>query len=267
MPNPLPEFENPPLDEVVIGLQFDHLKDFRAAHVGLYWSLIRDRYPLTEDQPPLPPQVEPEELKPPGAIFFQTSSIPRTWFLEQTQNELIQVQTDRFLRNWRQLKGTETYPRFAYLIKRFQEEWAIFLDFLDKESIGKPNVNQCELSYINQLEPGSGWNDYSELSKVFTTLRSPVDGSFLPRPELVTWESRYKLPEGKGRLYVQVQPAFRARDLRLVLQANFTARGNPSQASSDGINRWFEVAHEWIVRGFDQLTEPNMHTFWKKKTC
>ena len=101
---------------------------------------------------------------------------------------------------------------FPILIKKYKDEWKEFLEFLNKEEFKRPNVNQCELTYINHIEPGSGWNDYSEVGSVFTTLRSPGPG-ILPAPELLTWDSRYKLPEGRGRLYAQVQPSFRARDL------------------------------------------------------
>ncbi len=168
MSHPLPEFERPPLDEVVIGVQFDPLKELHAAQVGLYWLRIRDRYPFTEDQPPLAPQIEPEEVIPqvPALSFQAAPLIARYWFLQAGKTELIQLQTDRFLRNWRQIDGTERYPRFAYLIERFKNEWESFLSFLTDEKVGQPNVNQCDLSYINHLEPGLGWNDYSEIGKV-----------------------------------------------------------------------------------------------------
>jgi len=269
MLNPLPEFEQPPLDEVAIGVQFDPLKDFHAAHLGLYWSRIRERYPFTEDQVALPPQIEPGTVTAPAtAISFQAVlPIPRSWFLDHTRNELIQVQSDRFLRNWRQINGSETYPRFVYLIDRFKKEWIDYRIFLGDEKLGQPNVNQCELTYVNNLEPGFGWTDYSELANVFTTLRAPGGSGFLPTPELTTWESRYKLPEGRGRLHVQMQPVFRARDFKLILLLNITARGAPSPTGADPIFEWFALAHEWIVRGFDQLTEQTMHKFWKKKPC
>ena len=269
MPDPLPEFECPPLNEVVIGVQFEPLKEFHAAHLGLYWSQIRHRYPFTEEQPPLAPQVEPPEVtaRVPAISFQSGAFIPRSWFLDATKNELIQLQNDRFLRNWRQIEGTEAYPRFPLLIKRFEEEWESFLVFLNDQGLGRPSVNQCELIYINHLEPGSGWNDYSELEKVFTTLRTPGGSGFLPAPELLNWESRYKLPEERGRLHVQLQPVFRARDFKLILSFNLTARGSPEKNTEDEIFAWFDLAHEWVVKGFDQLTEPTMHQLWNKKQC
>src|SRR4051812_24176766 len=101
MPSQLPEYDQPPLDEVAIGLQFEALQKFKVAHFGLYWDRIRDRYPLTESHPPLAHAVEPPSIKPASSRTLTISSeeefpAPRCWFLGQSQTELIQLQTDRF---------------------------------------------------------------------------------------------------------------------------------------------------------------------------
>ncbi|MBI3407915.1 MAG: TIGR04255 family protein [Planctomycetes bacterium] len=266
MSSALPDFERPPIDEVVIGVQFEPLKSFRAAHFGLYWSRIRSRYPNTEEQVPIVPMME-GPAKPqlaPQVLFGNVQ--PRCWFLDASKTQLIQVQNDRFIRNWRKVTGDEEYPRYSFLIEKFREEWEQFLQFVELEGLGPAKVNQCELTYINQIEPGSGWKDFSELEKVFTTVHMPRNGAaFLPTPELMTWEARYNLPDGKGRLHVQAQPAFRNRDFKLIENLALTARGAPEDSTNNRVYAWFELAHEWIVRGFDQLTQPQMHQHWGKK--
>ena len=268
MSSPLPEFEHPPVDEVVIGLQFAPVARFTSSHFGLYWQRIKDRYPSSEDQPPLAPQLERNDIAPlPTTLAFRTGlPMPRCWFLDETGNNLIQVQNERFLANWRRVKGDEEYPRFAHLIDRFRKEWQAFLEFAKEQDVGELNVNQCEVSYINHFEPGKVWKDFSELPKVFTNLRIP-EGTFLPAPELQSWESRFKLPEGKGRLHIEAQPAFRARDLKMILALSLTARGNPGQGTPETLFAWFDLAHEWIVRGFDQITQSAMHEQWGRKNA
>ena len=116
----LPEYECPPLNEVVAGVQFEPLERFHAAHLGLYWARVRDRYPSTEDQPPLAHMKERERPPQPftqASLMFQAGPIvPRCWFLDESKTKLIQIQPDRFLRNWRQIEGTEAYPRFGTLM-------------------------------------------------------------------------------------------------------------------------------------------------------
>jgi uncharacterized protein (TIGR04255 family) len=269
MPNTLPDFDRPPLDEVAIGVQFEPLKGFHAGHLGLFWSRVRGRYPFTEDQPPIVPQVEPAEVAPgsgPQVTFGTFPMIARSWFLDEGKNQLLQLQGDRFHRNWRQIEGTEPYPRYEYLIREFRREWDEFLAFLNDEKIETPAVTQCEITYINNLPPGAGWQNFSDLATVFTTLRAPKESGFLPAPELFAWDARYKLPEGRGRLRVKMQPGFRNRDLQLILVLDLTARGAPAANTQEGIFAWFDTAHEWIVRAFDELTEAEMHKTWGKKS-
>src|SRR5262245_52630166 len=122
MPSSLPEFERPPIDEVAIGVQFEALQQYHVAHAGLFWSRIRNRYPFAEDQPPLAPQVESPDPQPArqGITIQPGLTIVRNWFLDDKKTQLIQLQRDRFIRNWRQLQGDETYPRFGYLIQEFR---------------------------------------------------------------------------------------------------------------------------------------------------
>jgi uncharacterized protein (TIGR04255 family) len=266
MPNPTPEFEHPPLDEMALGVQFDPLLNFRTVHFGLYWTRIRGEYPHTEDQPPLAPVVEPAEITPPPtvpmAISLPVPSPARCWFLNEGKTQLLQVQRDRFCRNWRQQEGNERYPRFGPLKQEFERAWKGFQTFVSEEHLGPLNVNQCELSYVNHIGSGKGWSELGELEKVFTLLRPRAAGGFLPPPETLSWQARYKLPEGRGRLHVSMDPAFRGRDLKLVLLFNLTARGVPSGGSPEQILAWFDLAHEWAVGAFAELTGPVVHALW-----
>jgi uncharacterized protein (TIGR04255 family) len=267
MSSPLPEFESPPLDEVAMGVQFEPLPSFRAAHLGLYWHRIRSRFPFTEDQPPLAHMAELEKPKPgPQVISVELrhggAVLPRCWFLNDSKTELIQLQQDRFLRNWRQVEGNEKYPRFPALFQEFQEEWKGFGTFVQDEQIGPLTVNQCELTYVNNIERGAGWDDLGDFANVFTILRSLEPQVGLPASEGLSWQARYKLPEGRGRLHVQMNVVFLARTLKLAFQLSLTARGTPEGSSAEEIARWFDLAHEGTVRAFTDLTTPAMHKLW-----
>ncbi|MCF8051072.1 MAG: hypothetical protein K9L59_07530 [Desulfobacterales bacterium] len=37
MKKDLPDFENPPIGEVVCGLAFEKMDDFKGAHIGIFW--------------------------------------------------------------------------------------------------------------------------------------------------------------------------------------------------------------------------------------
>lgn len=265
----LPEYERPPLNEVVFGVQFEPLRALRAAHLGLFWDRIRDRYPYSEEHVPVAHLVEKPELsltrQPEGDIVFDSIPlIPRCWYLDESKLQLVQVQPDRFLRNWRQLEGKEAYPRYGYLLEQFQSEWQAFLKFLDEERIGPPITDQCELTYINHIPQGEGWAEAADLAKVFRIFSQTCDFEMLPGAEAASWKLAFLLPDGRGRLHVQLKQGVRNRDRRPIFALDLTARGEPKSHYAEDVKSWFNLAHEWVVRGFTDLTTPEMHKLWKK---
>lgn len=67
----------------------------------------------------------------------------------------------------------------------------------------------------------------------------------------------FPLPESTGRLHVTLRQMRRIQDGREVLALDLTARGFPAGPEASGresMLSWFDVAREWIVRGFADLT-------------
>jgi hypothetical protein len=65
-----------------------------------------------------------------------------------------------------------------------------------------------------------------------------------------------------GRLNVSVQPAYVNATREEILSMTLTARGEPLRADTDGVLDFLDMGHNWIVRGFTQLTTPKMHELW-----
>jgi uncharacterized protein (TIGR04255 family) len=115
---PMPEFSRPPVAEVALSIQFEPLTGFRVAHFGVFWAQIRDRFPKTQEQPPLPPVVERfgVRVQVPQLQFGVGMVPPRCWFLDQDETELLQLQTDRVILNWRKLeRESAPYPHYRTL--------------------------------------------------------------------------------------------------------------------------------------------------------
>ncbi len=103
----LPSFDRPPVVEVVLSVQFEPLVSLHTPQLGLLWKEFEARFPKTEDQPPLPPSIEQFGRRSMPPVSFSIQEIdgatpPRVWFLNREETELIQVQQDRFIVNWRQ---------------------------------------------------------------------------------------------------------------------------------------------------------------------
>lgn len=266
----LPDFQQPPVDEVALSLQFAPIPGFNVAHYGLYWDRVRNEYPRFEIQPPIANVTE--QLSPGGAIgrqiglaFVEMPEI-RCWYQEQSGNRLIQVQRDRFVHNWRKVTGTEQYPRYPDLRGCLQNEWERFCDFLREEKLERPKINQCEVLYVNNIEYDKGWSGFGELDKVIAALATPkAKNKFLPEPERMNMNVVYRLEENAGRLYVTFGPVLRARDGKEVLQMTLTARGAPKSSNDEDVFAWLDLGRKWVVRGFADFTTDTMHKVWGKQ--
>lgn len=264
----LPDYERPPVVETYLGVQFAPLAQFSIPHFGLYWTKIRENYPDFQVQPTLGSVIERFEagqfVQPKLGVEVVRVPDARCWFIEKSGAMLTQVQRDRFIHNWRKLKPEDAYVHYDRIKPKFSEEWKNFCAFLDEMGVGKPEVNQCEMTYVNHIELGQGWRSYGELNKVIASWSGTSSGKFLPVPESVSISARYILADKKGRLHIEMQPAI-TRDAKEILQLNLTARGKPESSNLESILEWFDLGHEWIVRGFTDFTAKEMHNFWGRK--
>ena len=98
MPRPanLPDYDSPPVNEVVVGVQFERLP-VTGADIGAYWVGIRDRFPEVSEQIALGPRLENfvDPSPPMLPSFAMARAESRFWFTTSDQVELLQLQPDR----------------------------------------------------------------------------------------------------------------------------------------------------------------------------
>src|SRR5258708_4700431 len=200
----LPEFENPPVVEVAISLQFRPLELVRSAHLGLLWNVFRDAgFARIEDHGELDQAFEDFDVKRSLRVgvrmqtFDDAPPLPRVWFLNEGQNELIQFQRDRFIVNWRQGAEAEQYPRYVRIRARFLSAFALFTEFLKSEKLGETVPTQCELTYVNHIPAGKGWTTHGEADHVVTVWKNEYSDSYLSNPEDVAFFMRYRMHDEK----------------------------------------------------------------------
>lgn len=256
----LPDYENPPAQETWMSFAFAPLS-WHVPHFGAFWNEIRADYPKFEVHPPIGEISFAFSAAAPEAIF----NLPvRCWFINEESNRLIQVQNNRFFHNWRRPTPDAPYLHYEKLKPVFEKEWGRFCDFLSRHSLGAPNVLLCEVSYINHLSRGVGWDSFSDLSLVFPSVGS-LDGKFVGKPETALVNSTYVMPMNEGRLRVAIQPAVRQTDGKEIIQLAITASCRPGSPETAGLMRCLDYCREWVVRGFDDLTSAHMHSIWRKK--
>lgn len=265
---PLPDYEKPPVIEVVHGVQFELPVRLTVPAYGVFWQLIRQEYPSSVEQPPLLPVFEPvgeEEAQKVGPPDFDGLPIPRLFFVDQTKNWVIQLQKDRFLLNWRKVGEDDVYPRFPAVSERFFAAWRTFLGFCQNEDLGNPRVTQLELTYINHIPSGEAWTGIADVGRLLPDLVWQPQHLFLPVPKTLGWKLSFVLPNRQGRLNTSVHYAVRRSDKRAMLLFELTARGVPREDDPE-LKKWFACAREWIVRGFSDLTsEQVQYELWRRR--
>ena len=257
-------FRNPPINEVVVSTYFNPpLLALRTEHVGLFWAAIRDEFPVARQQPPVgfPPEVlglTPEVL---NDEFFP---MPRYWFIADNQINLIQIQKNAFMFNWR--RKDQEYPRFHRNIKpTFDKYYGRFNEFLRRElNTPEPTVDLCELSYINVLERCEFWDGPQATPTVIPSFSIPTTDAQLVGSSGFNCNYTYGITTD-----LQINVGIRSgvapqQENTPLLIFEIKASGRLGQIAKPAADEWFERAHDAIIKCFLSMTSQDVRErFWK----
>ena len=175
------------------------------------------------------------------------------WLINQNDDRLLQLQVDHLFFNWR--RRAAEYPRFPNVIDSFAASLAKFLDFVRLEELGDFTPLSCELSYVNHMPKGQGWQEPRDFANILRDFCWQSDSTrFLPDPVACGWQAHFPLPGSLGRLMARLNQVTRKEDQMPLLVLELSAKGIGDDKTPAGLLAWFDVAHEWIVRGFADLT-------------
>jgi len=265
----LPQYDNPPVIEVVAGVLFEELASLHGIQLGAFWEKLKPDYDHTREVAPLAPLLE--SFGEPRGVKLHLTDVPplaRTWLLTSKENGVIQVQRDRFLHNWKKVDPGDQHPRYSKVIHMFKERLDTFEEFLAENDLGPIKPLQYEMTYVNHIPQHDGWEGLDDAGRIFPDfVRRSDPGRFLPSPDAINWRTAFPLPNEEGRLHTAIRQMQRPTDQEPVLLFELTARGIPRDRSRDSMWAWFDLAHEWIVRGFTDLTAENVRrNVWKQTT-
>ncbi len=272
----LPKFKYPPLTEVVLSIQFKPLENLNAALLGILWEKFSADFPVVDIQHPLAHEIERLVDRNPARsvgdlMFSKKPPNPRYWFIDQSGNNLVQVQHDRFIRNWRKLLDSDVYPHYDETIRpKFLSEYSKFCEFVTEKKLGQVEVDQCEVTYINHIESGKGWKKHEEFSKIFNFLPVSIKATGNIEPESVDYIGRNIIRDDKnnfiGRLNVKVVPGFKQNEELPIYIFTLTAKGIPDEPTIESSINFIDFGRKTIVQNFKDLTTSNMHEVWELLT-
>jgi uncharacterized protein (TIGR04255 family) len=258
--SPTPSFLTPPLNEVSIGQGFLPRPDLLIPHMGQFWTQIRDAYPACEHASPI------IDAGSEDAGFLDPASgapLPRVWLLSADSTQLIQLQRDRILFNWRQRPNNAEYVRFPTILAEYKRVRDAFATYVNEVSGVPPQPSAYSLMYVNLIPAGNGWETADDFKKVFRDVGWKGGARFLPKPMDVQLRFAFKLPDEFGSLKVHAHQAIRQSDKTRLIKFELAASSPPLGGKHIDFDEWVGVAHEWIVNGFKDLTTDRMHAqYW-----
>jgi uncharacterized protein (TIGR04255 family) len=269
--NALPQFRKPPVTEVVQGIQFLPVA-LTPVHQGLFYQSVREQFPKLNVVPALLPVVERFDLDgsgasppPPEFIIGAPQLAHRMWFVSADELNLIQVQNDRLLFNWRHQPHTPDYPHYQHVRYGFEEAFVKFQKLVSDEKLGEFTVTMAELSYFNQIVPPSDVG-LDRPDRIFAWWPD-TSASAMGRQEIISFSMQRRLTaeDGSpiGRLYANVSPA-PVPDRPPFYALELTVRGYPVGPGLEGALVLHDLAHEAIVTTFAAMTTSEMHDLWER---
>jgi uncharacterized protein (TIGR04255 family) len=258
------DYENPPVVETVLGLQFDPLPKMRNAHLGAFWKTLPAEWDAVTDAPSLEPQLESFTDAPNwGVLRFKVTQdlANRLQIRNRNGDSMIQVQNGRVHVNWLG-HGKSAYPRYEQVRKTFDHSLEQFTRFARQEGLGEIRPNQWEVTYINRIPKGTVWHSPDDW-RFFRPLGAPVRS---PSVQLESFggEWHYEIADHRGRLHVQFQHLRQSDALpEEAVVINLTARGGVD-VSGNG-NSWasgLDLGHEVIVTSFRNFMSDSANNFW-----
>jgi uncharacterized protein (TIGR04255 family) len=271
LPRPahLPDFDEPPLIEVAMSVQFTTPPNYRHIYAGEVRALFDDCFSEVQEQPYIPPvfEVFGGPIHAPNfQINFSTSAMlpVRYWFTHPGKAEIIQFQPDRFIHNWRKMDDrAPQYPRFDQIAASYIKDLERLDALYKSKGWGSIQPNQCELTYVNHmlLVDGAG----KPLSKTFYLKNVDMALGDEIAEFGIKAQAIMKNAEGKpaGRLFIDAMTTADAGGRPLVV-LTLVARGAPAQATISSAFDFLSSARDTIVTTFAQITTDAAHQLWKR---
>ena len=267
-----PTFYNPPVVELVLGVQFSPLVKLTAGHFGLLWNELGEDWIEPRDGLSLPEEFERFEqhrFETLDNLHFRLEPLrlPGRFMLgHRTKDRLVQVQGTRFHLNWR--KHNDFYPSYKNLIGEFEQTFAKFESFVKNSELGMLALNQWELSYVDSFPKEEYWQTPADWPRVLPGL---FGGELFPTENLgISLEQRgaewmYEIQPKRGRLRISAHlRAIDDKQESLVL--TMTARGPIGKGGVDKFRTGLDLGHDIAVASFLRSVNPDLQRKWETKS-
>lgn len=256
----LPDYERPPVQEIIAAVQFVPVPRFAMAEVVAV-ARVFDDWSVVDAPTALPPIVEP----PPGAVgsvaFDLGIGTPPSRLILSTPDGgwLLQIQQDRIAVHERRIA---TRPSFSHVEPKLNEVVGLASSALGVDLLsGAAGGEIVELTYVNVIPSGEGWSGFHDLHRVLSMVAAPpTEGPTATIEQTVVGTVAVLEDNGAfaGRLRIHADPMVDdtgAPGLQLRLISRRYVHERP-------VGEVMAQCHRDIVQGFTDVTTKDMHMIW-----
>lgn len=236
-------FENSPLSELVIGVQYKSPIISNDKIFSYYATHLKDEFPNISEHPRLPSVVEDASKNPIPTVIGGNET--RKFFHHRKGEKLIQLQNNKFLFNWKKTDDLSQYPHFDNVFSEFSKRFKELNKICDFEQ----EIDQYELTYQDHIlvEEFMNYNSGYELEDIFSKIKFPQS--------IKSINSFFSIGNTRinGALNVKIQSAIRNNDQKKLIVFETTCRGYDN---SGDMGNWYEIAHDILINFFlNNITE------------
>jgi uncharacterized protein (TIGR04255 family) len=245
-------FRNPPVSEVVLGVQFRRLGD-RADRILMgFWRELGAEWSDTDFDHELTEQFETfDGVLPKLKLQFSPVQNVRIRARNGERTRMVQLQSNRLHYNWLGQNGHK-YPRYEAIEPEFLSVYDKLSRFVQRTEKIDLTPNQWEITYANHIVEGQLWSNPGDWGELFPKLLGPGASPKGTKMESFRGNWQFEIPEKRGRLHVELRPLNVGNQSRLVLK--LTARGPVFSENGDSdVRAGIALGHSTIVGAFRDL--------------
>jgi hypothetical protein len=177
-------------------------------------------------------------------------------WIEPSDAPLLEDQFELFDRPW------------FHPFEEFEAAFTRFELLAEKLGLGRPAVNQGELTYVDSFPRGEYWETPADWSKFLPGLFGqpfPTDGLEITLEQLVA-EQSYEIQPRRGRLHIAGRIGRTAKDDRDSLLLQMTARGPVGKEGAATLFEGLNLGHKVTVATFLRLVDHETQHSWGEKS-
>lgn len=244
----------PPVTEVAVAVEFEQFVGLGTIGLARLAEMWQADYPVVKEVAGAPPGSLSPEM--PRIQFGAGTLAPRLWLLTDVGNDLVQIQNDRLIVNWRRLNPADEYPGHAVVLGRFIRLWNEFREAFGVRDEIKPRL--IEWTYINQLD--------SEIlaRKGLTFVDDALEGLPGTARHFAFHIARELQRDSviEGYLTIEGGPAMLPTTEERFFSLNITTKLDASQVDLGSIPDVLARAHELSLAAFTSVISPSVQGEW-----